>query len=76
MILDPCNGELLGWEIPRPIIEEGREFSGPCGRGWGWVGGLIRMPMCRSGVGHSRFHVKDWRRVLRASGGGDCRIYV
>ena len=38
MILDPCNGELLGWEIPRPIIEEGREFSGPCGRGGvvGW----------------------------------------
>ena len=39
MILDPCNGELLGWEIPRPIIEEGREFSGPCGRGGG--GGLV-----------------------------------
>ena len=38
MILDPCNWELLGWEIPRPIIEGGREFSGPCGRGGavGW----------------------------------------
>ena len=41
-----------------------------------WVGGLIRMPRCRGGVGHSRFNVKDWRRVLRASGGGDCRRYV
>ena len=38
MILDPCNGELLGWDIPRPIIEGGvvvGEFSDPCGR---WVG--------------------------------------
>ena len=23
MILDPCNGELLAWDIPRPIIEGG-----------------------------------------------------
>ena len=59
MILDPCNGELFGCEIPRPIIEGGGgEFSGPCGRwvGW-WVGGLIPMPMCKGGVGHSRFNV-------------------
>ena len=39
MILDPCNGEFLGWEIPRPIIEGGREFSGPYGRGGG--GGFV-----------------------------------
>ena len=33
------------------------EFSDPCGSGGGWVGGLIPMPMCRGGVGYSRFHV-------------------
>ena len=42
MILDPCNGKLLGWDIPRPIIEGGGgvvgEFSDPCGRGVGVVG--------------------------------------
>ena len=57
MILDPCNGELLGWEIPSPIIEgEGNFQVHVEGGGW-WVGGLIRMPNCRGRVGHSRFHV-------------------
>ena len=59
MILDPCNGELLGWDIPRPIIEGGVGGGGEILRsmwkgGWGWwVGGLIPMPMCWGGVGHS-----------------------
>ena len=57
----PCNGELLAWDIPRPIIEGGGWWGNSqihVEGGWRWwVGGLIPMPMCRGGVGHSRFNV-------------------
>ena len=40
MILDPCNGELLGWEIPRPIIEGGGGILRSMWKGGG-SGGLV-----------------------------------
>ena len=43
MILDPCNGELLGWDIPRPIIEGGGGGGGILRSMWkvGGGGGLV-----------------------------------